>query len=185
MKKTADSVEGSEPSVDSSHNPTQLENIVNNGEDSADMDDENAEFYDPELPLCICRQLYNPEDEDGEMVQCDNPRWLVGWYHARCVRLRELPAEDEEWKCKECTRPKFKMPTPTLEQIRWYGDLVSAENHTMDQKLEAERSRVLKLRQRTKLEAHSAGEWLSRWKMAKEDDEVKKVEEKKKTQQKS
>ena len=44
---------------------------------------------------CSCRM---PETYD-DMVECDT---CGDWYHLKCVRLKSIPEEDEEWNCIKC-----------------------------------------------------------------------------------
>ena len=44
---------------------------------------------------CSCRM---PETYD-DMVECDT---CGDWYHLKCVGLKSIPEEDEEWNCIKC-----------------------------------------------------------------------------------
>lgn len=40
------------------------------------------------------------------MIGCDNEQCPREWFHLGCTDLREMPAEDDKWYCRDC-RPIF------------------------------------------------------------------------------
>ena len=65
-------------------------------ESEHDPDDPNEQKY------CYCNR-----GSYGEMVACDNDDCPREWFHLGCTELKEAPAEEEVWYCREC-RPKFR-----------------------------------------------------------------------------
>ena len=37
----------------------------------------------------------------GNMIECDNPKCKIQWFHYDCVGIKEKPAEHEKWFCSE------------------------------------------------------------------------------------
>lgn len=60
-----------------------------------DSDDDPAKLW------CYCNQ-----PSFGEMIQCDNEKCLIGWFHFECLRIRSPPKG--KWYCPSCRKhPKF------------------------------------------------------------------------------
>ncbi|KAF2215387.1 hypothetical protein CERZMDRAFT_20531, partial [Cercospora zeae-maydis SCOH1-5] len=50
-----------------------------------------------EQKYCYCNR-----GSYGEMVACDNDNCAKEWFHLGCTELREAPAEDDSWFCRDC-----------------------------------------------------------------------------------
>lgn len=74
--------------------PVQPEVSVEVGEQEGG--DEDGEDDDPNL-YCYCQK-----HSHGDMVACENPACKYQWFHAACINLKNLPAEDEDWFCPDC-----------------------------------------------------------------------------------
>ncbi|KAF8384617.1 hypothetical protein PRIPAC_73759 [Pristionchus pacificus] len=55
-----------------------------------------------DIIYCTCRRI-----EFGEMIQCDNGKCKIGWYHFTCVEMTQGPDDTVKWFCERC-RPRFK-----------------------------------------------------------------------------
>ncbi|CEF63612.1 Zinc finger, PHD-type domain and Zinc finger, FYVE/PHD-type domain and Zinc finger, RING/FYVE/PHD-type domain and Zinc finger, PHD-finger domain-containing protein [Strongyloides ratti] len=50
---------------------------------------------------CICREVAY-----GSMIQCDNDKCPIQWFHLECVKVTEIPKDDELWFCDKCSAKK-------------------------------------------------------------------------------
>uniref|UniRef100_A0A0K0E8K0 Inhibitor of growth protein n=1 Tax=Strongyloides stercoralis TaxID=6248 RepID=A0A0K0E8K0_STRER len=50
---------------------------------------------------CICREVAY-----GSMIQCDNDKCPIQWFHLECVKVTEIPKDDELWFCDKCSTKK-------------------------------------------------------------------------------
>uniref|UniRef100_A0A0N4Z7B3 PHD-type domain-containing protein n=1 Tax=Parastrongyloides trichosuri TaxID=131310 RepID=A0A0N4Z7B3_PARTI len=50
---------------------------------------------------CICREVAY-----GSMIQCDNDKCPIQWFHLECVKVTEIPKDDELWYCDKCSHKK-------------------------------------------------------------------------------
>ena len=62
---------------------------------------------------CVCSR-----GNIGNMVECDGPNCLIGWFHYTCAGLSEDLPEDSQWLCPSCTegdglRGFFPEPRPS------------------------------------------------------------------------
>ncbi|CAG8743507.1 26268_t:CDS:2 [Dentiscutata erythropus] len=58
-------------------------------------EDDDGDFDPNELVYCICKR-----PEFGQMIQCDHPSCVTGWYHWECVGLTKQPSG--QWLCPDC-----------------------------------------------------------------------------------
>jgi len=71
--------------------------------DSTDeqQDTQSDESEDMSKPWCYCN-----EPSFGEMIQCDNGKCSIMWFHFDCLRIRCPPKG--KWYCPSCRKlPKF------------------------------------------------------------------------------
>ncbi len=54
------------------------------------------------------RYCYCQEEEEGEMIGCDNPHCTYQWFHFKCLKLTSTP-KSKFWYCPDCrVLPQFK-----------------------------------------------------------------------------
>ncbi|CAG8578667.1 9157_t:CDS:2, partial [Cetraspora pellucida] len=59
------------------------------------INSDDGDFDPNELVYCICKR-----PEFGQMIQCDHPSCVTGWYHWECVGLTKQPSG--QWLCPDC-----------------------------------------------------------------------------------
>ena len=75
---------------------------------------------------CCCNCVLN--EHSKSMIQCNNAKCELGWYHKKCVGLDE--ADDRAyWLCKTCLKIPEEDRTDTEDQSIEYGDRAEASSY--------------------------------------------------------
>uniref|UniRef100_A0A0N5BKE3 Inhibitor of growth protein n=1 Tax=Strongyloides papillosus TaxID=174720 RepID=A0A0N5BKE3_STREA len=62
------------------------------------LNKDNVVAMENEPIYCICKEVAY-----GSMIQCDNDKCPIQWFHLECVKVTEIPKDDELWFCDKCS----------------------------------------------------------------------------------